>query len=90
MTAKKGLESALGANIFDYGQKNSADMLRSSWEKLVLFVGNKYGQDIGNEIKNLVPVERVSLNRHTDLRRRKETSQGSDVKRRSGKPSDCA
>jgi hypothetical protein len=42
----------LGTNVFDYGQKSAADQMRTSWEKLVQYVGNNYGQDINNELQN--------------------------------------
>jgi hypothetical protein len=34
-TAKKGLCANLGTNVFDYGQKSAADLMRNSWEKHV-------------------------------------------------------
>jgi hypothetical protein len=49
---KKGLCDALGANVFDYGQKSSADQMRTSWEKITEYVGTSYGQDISNELQN--------------------------------------
>jgi hypothetical protein len=51
-TMKKGLCTTLGSNVFDYGQKSSADQMRISWEKLVQYVGITYGQDISNELQN--------------------------------------
>jgi hypothetical protein len=51
-TPKKGLCTTLGSNVFDYGQKSSADQMRISWEKLVQYVGITYGQDISNELQN--------------------------------------
>ena len=53
---KKGLCSALGKNVFDYGQKASADQMRNSWEKLVQYVGTRYGHDISNELQNEIAV----------------------------------
>jgi len=55
-TLKKGLCSALGTNVFDYGHKAAADQLRTSWEKLVDYVGTNYGQDISNELQNKLTV----------------------------------
>ena len=49
---KRGLCVTLGTNVFDYGQKSAADQMRTSWEKLVQFVGTNYGQDISNELQN--------------------------------------
>ena len=51
-TAKRGLCIALGTSVFDYGQKASADHMRTSWEKLVHYIGTNYGQDISNELQN--------------------------------------
>jgi hypothetical protein len=36
---KKGLCANLGTNVFDYGQNSAADLMRTSWEKLVQYVG---------------------------------------------------
>ena len=38
--------------MFDYVRKSAADQKRSSWEKLVQYVGTNYGQDIINELQN--------------------------------------
>jgi hypothetical protein len=54
--AKSGLCAALGNNVFDYGHRAAADQMRTSWEKLVQFVGTNYGQDISNELQNKIPV----------------------------------
>ena len=53
---KQGLCSTLGKNVFDYGQKASANQMRTSWEKLVQYVGTSYGHDISNELQNKVEV----------------------------------
>jgi hypothetical protein len=44
----------LGTNVFDYGKKSAADKMRTSWEKLVQYVGTNYGQDISNKFQNKV------------------------------------
>ncbi len=49
-TTRKGLCDALGANVFDYGQKAAADQMRTSWEKITEYVGTTYGQDISNKL----------------------------------------
>ena len=54
--AKKGLCAALSTNVFDYGQKGSADQMRTTWEKIVQYVGTNYGQDISNELQNKMTV----------------------------------
>jgi hypothetical protein len=42
--------------VFDYGHKEAADQMRTSWEKLVQYVGATYGQDISNELLNKTAV----------------------------------
>jgi hypothetical protein len=39
MAAKSGLFAALGNNVFDYGYRAAADQMRTSWEKLIQFMG---------------------------------------------------
>ena len=53
---KKGLRPGLGPNAFDYGQKAAADQMRTSWAKLVQYVGTSYGSDISNELQNKTAV----------------------------------
>ena len=55
-TSKSGLCTTLGNNVFDYGHKAAADQMRTSWEKLVQYVGTNYGQDISNELQNKLTV----------------------------------
>jgi hypothetical protein len=40
--------------VFDYGHKSAADQMRTSWEKLVQYVGTNYGQYINNKLQNKV------------------------------------
>jgi hypothetical protein len=40
--AKKGTCTNLGTNVLNYGQKSAADQMRTSWEKLVQYVGTNY------------------------------------------------
>jgi hypothetical protein len=56
MAAKSSLCAALGNNVFDYGHRAAEDQMRTSWEKLIQFVGTNYGQDISNELQNKIPV----------------------------------
>ena len=42
--------------MFGYGQKAYADQMRTSWEKLVQYVGTSYGYDISNELQNKLAV----------------------------------
>jgi hypothetical protein len=48
--AKRGLCTNLETNVFDYGQKSEAYQIRTSWEKLVQYMGTNYGQDINNKL----------------------------------------
>jgi hypothetical protein len=57
--SKRGLCTTLGTNVFDYSQKSAADQMRTSWEKLVQYVGTNYGQDISNELQNKLTVTLV-------------------------------
>ncbi len=57
MVAKSGLCAALGNNVFDYGHREAADQMQTLWEKLVQLVGTNYGQDISNELQNMIPVK---------------------------------
>jgi hypothetical protein len=40
--------------VFDYVQNSAADQMRTSWGKLVQYIGTNYGQDINNELQNKV------------------------------------
>jgi hypothetical protein len=51
-STRKGLCDALGANVFDYGQKAAADQMRTTWEKITNYVGTTYAQAICNELQN--------------------------------------
>jgi len=55
-TTKVGLCKELESNVFDYGVHNAADLMRTTQEKIVLYVGAKYGKDIANELTNKVTV----------------------------------
>jgi hypothetical protein len=46
-----------GTNVFDYGQKAAEYIMRTSWEKLVQYVGTNYGQGIRNELQNKITVD---------------------------------
>jgi hypothetical protein len=52
--AKRGMCTNLGTNVFEYGQKSAAYQMRTSWEKLVQYVGTNYGQDINSQLQNKV------------------------------------
>ena len=49
---QKGLCSALVIYVFDYDQKASADQMRTTWEKLVHYVGTIHEHEISNELLN--------------------------------------
>lgn len=51
-TATAGMCAALGTHVFDYGHKDAADQMKSTWEKLVLYIGINYGRDIQIELHN--------------------------------------
>ena len=51
-TNHKGLCSAIGIHVFDYGHKASADQMSTTWENLVHYVGTIHGHDISNELIN--------------------------------------
>jgi hypothetical protein len=40
LAKERGLCTTLGTNVFDYSQKSAADQMRTSWEKLVQYVGS--------------------------------------------------
>jgi hypothetical protein len=61
----RGMCTNLGTNVFEYGQKSAADQMRTSWEKLVQYIGTNYGQDINNELHNKIIVVLVDPV-HTD------------------------
>jgi len=54
--SKTGLCTTLGINMFNYGHKAAADQMRTSWEKLVQYIGMNYGQDISNKLQNKLTV----------------------------------
>jgi hypothetical protein len=56
-TTKKGLCDNLSTNVSHYCQKSAADLMRTSWEKLVHYGGTNYGQGKSNEIKNKITVD---------------------------------
>jgi antitoxin component of MazEF toxin-antitoxin module len=49
---EKGKVAALGTNVFDYGSKKCADLLRTTLEAIVTYVGTQHGNDIKMEIVN--------------------------------------
>ena len=42
--------SALGDHVFNYGQRDSADQMRTTWEKVVHHTGTVFGNDISMEL----------------------------------------
>jgi hypothetical protein len=55
-TSKVGLCKELKNNIFNYGIPNTADLMRSTQEKIGQYVGIKYGEDIANKLTNKTTV----------------------------------
>ena len=53
----KGLCSALGNHVFDYGHKGDADQMRATWDNIVNHVGMIYGHNLGNELQNKKRIE---------------------------------
>ena len=53
---QKGLCAELEGNVFDIGQRTSADLLRMTLEKVIQYVGTKHGEDIASELENRVPI----------------------------------
>ena len=51
-TKHKGIYSALGIHVFDYGHKESADKMRNTWENIVHHGGTIDGHDIRNWLFN--------------------------------------
>ena len=79
-TKTKGLCAALGNHVFEYGQKESADQVRTTWDKIVQYSGTIYGHDISNELQNkktLVIQEpeysQDTLTEHADATLRRDT-----------------
>ena len=51
-----GLCKDLDSNIFDFGSKTSADLMQTTQEKIVQYVGKEFGGDMANELQNRTPV----------------------------------
>ncbi len=72
--SKKGLCKDLGEHVFDYGWKGAADEMQTTWEKIILYAGTKYGQDIASELETRTQVSitqptypQAALDRHARL-----------------------
>ena len=53
---QKGLCEALGPHVFDYGNRNAADQMSVTYEKIVSYVGSIHGTDISNKLLNRTKV----------------------------------
>ncbi|MGL5935066.1 MAG: hypothetical protein ACRCZI_05535, partial [Cetobacterium sp.] len=53
--AKTGANKTLGGHVFDYGTKNAADQMATTWENIILLAGSTLGEDICNELRNEKP-----------------------------------
>ena len=51
-STKTGACKSLDAHVFDYGPKNAADQMATTWEQIVIHVGTNMGEDISNELRN--------------------------------------
>ena len=51
-STKTGACKSLGTHVFDYGPKNAADQMATTWEQIVIHVGTNMGEDISNELRN--------------------------------------
>jgi len=69
---QKGLCADLEINVFDIGQRTSADLLRTTLEKVIQYVGTKYGEDIADELENRLQAT-ASTPQHTTEVLRKQT-----------------
>ena len=45
-TTKAGANKTLGGHVFDYGSKNAADQMATTWENIIVLVGSTMGEDI--------------------------------------------
>jgi hypothetical protein len=55
-TKKVGLCKDLEGNIFNHGTKTAADLMRTTQEKLIQYVGTKFRGDIANKLQNRTTV----------------------------------
>jgi hypothetical protein len=69
-TTNKVMCTNIGTNVFDYGQKFAADLMRTLLEKLVQYVGTNYGQDISNELQNKISVDIIERVHSTEVLRK--------------------
>jgi hypothetical protein len=51
-STKVGLCKELEGHIFDYGGHGAADTMRVTQEKILQYLGLKFGEDIANELTN--------------------------------------
>ena len=65
LNKNKGLCSALGNNVFDYGQKGAAHQMRTTWENIVHHARTIYGHDIRNKLNKKTKVS-ISKPEYTD------------------------
>ena len=49
---KTGVSKTLGNHVFDFGPKNAADQMTTTWEQIIIHVGINMGEDIRNELRN--------------------------------------
>ncbi len=69
-TTKVGLCKDLKGNVFNFKATLVADQMRIMQEKIVQYIGAKYGEDIANELQNKMRLVRPNiLQRDVDLPR---------------------
>ena len=57
---RTGLCKDLKGHIFDYGAHNAADLMQTTQEKIVQYMGSKYREDITNKLQNKTTVKSPS------------------------------
>ncbi len=55
-STKVGLCKELESHIFDFGISTTANLMRTTQEKITQYVGIKYGEDIANKLINKTTV----------------------------------
>jgi hypothetical protein len=62
--AREGACKELAPHVFDFGAKDSADLLTTSWDAMKVHIGTKYNEDIKMELENgsetIIPLPKLS------------------------------
>jgi hypothetical protein len=63
--SKAGANKSLGVHVFDYGTKNAANQMATTWEAIIVLAGSTMGEDICNELRNekqiIIPKPKIPL-----------------------------